>query len=77
MAEIADRNILPDIELKVAASSRHNECAFNRRRSDQISVHDALYVLGHGISVIARLGKRRVFAGSQQNRVRAVDAHEP
>jgi hypothetical protein len=60
MAEVADRNILPDVEFEVAASRSQNERTFDRRRPDKVAVNDALDVLQDRISVIAGLGERRI-----------------
>ena len=76
MAEIADRNILSDVELEIAASRRQDERTFNRRRPDEVAVNDALDVFEDGISVIAGFGECRILIGSKQNRVGAVDADE-
>jgi len=76
MAEVADRNILPDVELEVAASRRQDERTFDRRRPDEVAVDDTLDVLEDGIPVIAGLGERRVLIGSEQNRVRPIDTHK-
>ena len=56
MAEVADRNILPDVEFEVAASRSQDERTFDRRRPDQITVDDALNVFQDGVSVIADFG---------------------
>jgi len=72
MAEIADRNILPDVEFEVAASRRQHECTFDRRSPDEVAVNDALDVLEDGISMIAGFGERCVLIGSEQNRVRPI-----
>ena len=69
MAEVANRNILPDVEFEVAASRRQDERTFDRRRPDKVAVNDAFDVLEDGISVIARLGECRILIGSEQNRV--------
>ena len=76
MAEVADRNILTDIQLKIAASRSQNDCTFNRRRPDNVAVNDPLDVFEHGISMIAGLGERRVLIGSEQNRVGPIDAYQ-
>ncbi len=69
MAEVPDRNILPEVQLKVAAARRCNKRAFDRGRPNQVAVYNALHMLQHRISVIAGLGERRIFVGSQRNGV--------
>ena len=76
MAEVADRNVLPDVELKIAASRGQNERTFDRRRPDNVAVNDALDVLQDRISVIAGLCERRILTGSEQNRVRPIYTHK-
>jgi hypothetical protein len=63
VAEIPDRNILSDFELKVAASWRRNKGSFNGRCPDQVTVDNALHVLEYGISMIAGFGESGIFAG--------------
>ena len=76
MAEVADRNVLPDVELKIAASRRQDKSTFDCRRPDKVAVNDALDVLQDGVSVIAGLGERRILTGSEQNRVRPIHTHK-
>ena len=76
MAEVADRNILSDVQFEVAASRSHNERAFDSRRPDNVAVNDALDVLEDRVSVIAGLGECSVFIGSEQNRVGPIDSYK-
>ena len=75
MAEVADRNVLPDVQLKIAASCSQNEGTFDCRRPDNVAVNDALDVLQDGISMIAGLGEQRILLGSEQNRVGPIHTH--
>ena len=76
MGEVADGDILADVELEVAAARGDDEGAFDGRRPDEIAVNDALDVFEYGIAVIAGFGEGGVFIGSEQDRVGAVDADE-
>lgn len=76
MAEVADRYILSDVQLKIAASRSQNERAFDRRRPDDVAVNDALHMLQDGISMIAGLSERRILPCPEQNRVRPIYTHK-
>src|SRR5580704_10019677 len=76
VVEIANRNILSEGELEIAAARGQDERTFDGWRPDQIAVDDTLDVLQDGVSVIAGFGERGVFVGSEQDRVRAVHADE-
>src|SRR5271168_4742982 len=45
VTEIADRDILPDIELEIASSRGQHKRTFDRRGPDDIAIYNPLHVL--------------------------------
>ena len=77
VAQIADRDVLAEMQVEVAAAGRQHERAGNRGSPDDLVVDQPLDVLDHRIAVIAGLAQRGIGVGAQHHRVRTVDAGEP
>src|SRR6516164_1174234 len=76
MAQITDRYVLADIQGKVTAAGSEHECASNRRSPDEFAINKALNVLQYWITIVGSLTQCRVGIGTQQHRIRTVDADE-
>ena len=76
MAEIADRNILSEIQSEIAAARGQHECALIAGAQMISPSMSALMCSQHGIAVIAGLAQRRIGIGPQQHRIGTVDALE-
>src|SRR5271155_1754676 len=76
VAQIADRNVLADVQVETAAAGRQDKGAGNRRGPDDFAVDDAPEVFQHRVSVISGFGDSGILVGAQQHRVGAVDADE-
>src|SRR5579862_193007 len=74
VAQITNRNVLPDVKIEIAATRGYDEGSLNRGRPDDFVVDKPFYVFKHGISLIARFGERSVGVRPEQNRVGAVDS---
>jgi hypothetical protein len=72
VAEIADRSILANVQLEVAATGSHDDRTRDRRGPNDLAVHQPLDVLQDGIPVITRLGQRRIGVGAKQHCVGAI-----
>jgi hypothetical protein len=53
MTEVADRNVLSDVQFEVAASGGKDERTFNGGRPYKVAVNNAFDVLEDGIAMIA------------------------
>ena len=73
-ALVADRQVLPEMQLEVAAARGEHAAAVERRRPDDVAADDALDVVDGGIAVVAALAQGGVGAGAQQYRVWPVHA---
>src|ERR1700722_11659278 len=76
VAEIADGNILADVQIEIAATGGQHEGAGNGGRPDDLIFDQTLDVLEHRVSVIAGFGERGVGVGAEQHGVGAVDTDE-
>ncbi len=78
MTEIADGDILSDIELEVTSACGQNIRALDSWSPDKIAVDDTLDVLENGITVIACFREFRIWlllqAGRSRGRSRRRDA---
>src|SRR6267378_3141368 len=76
MAEITDGDVLSDVKVEIAATSRQHESASDGGRPYDLIVDQPLDVLQDRVSVISGLGECGVSVGTEQHRVGAVDADE-
>src|SRR6516225_5780835 len=73
MTPIADRGVLSQVKVEVAASGRENESAVNSGRPDNLSFEQAFDVFEHGVAVVAGFGKFGVCNGAEQNGIGTID----
>ena len=76
MAQIADGNILSDVEREIAASRGQHKGASDGRSPDDIAIDNTLDVLQDRIPVVTGLRKFGILIGSKHDEVGAVDPGE-
>jgi len=54
VAQIADRKILADMQIEIAAACAQNKTAGNRRGPDDLGLDQPVYVLQDRVAVVAR-----------------------
>src|ERR1700685_955726 len=77
VAEIADRDVLADVQVEVAATSRQHESAGDGGRPDDFVLDQPLAVFQHGISVVTVSGEWVLGIGTEQHGVGAMAADKP
>ena len=60
MAEIADRDVLADVELEIAAAGGEHEAALDRRRPDHPAIDDALEMVEDRIAFLDAAARRPI-----------------
>src|ERR1700729_2202244 len=75
-SEIADGNILADVQIEIAATGGQHEGAGNGGRPDDLIFDQTLDVLQYRVSVVAGFGERGVGVGAEQHGVGAIDTNE-
>ena len=75
--EVADRQVLAEAQLEVAAAGGEQERAVDGGRPDDLPVDDAGQVLADRVAVIGGLAHHRVGVGRQQQRERAAHPGQP
>src|ERR1700733_1150713 len=76
VAEIADGDVLSNVQGEIAATSGEHEGAGNSRCPDDLIFYQSLDVLEHRIAVVAGFGECGVGVGTEQHGVGAVDPDE-
>ncbi|MBB5319086.1 hypothetical protein HDF09_003785 [Edaphobacter lichenicola] len=76
MTEIADRDILSDVELEVAAACGQHKGALYGWRPDNIAVDEAFDVFENGMPLIAGLRELCIGVGSKQDGVGTVYTYQ-
>src|SRR5262249_14150310 len=76
VAQIADRDVLPDVQIEITAPRREHEGAGDGCGPDDLVLDQLSDMLQHGIPVVAGLGERRIGVGAQQHRIGSIDADE-
>lgn len=75
--EVADRQVLAQVQAEVAAPGGQHDCAADRGRPDDVAGQQPLDVLDDRVPVVAGLADLGVRVGAEQHRVRAVHAGHP
>jgi EmrB/QacA subfamily drug resistance transporter len=75
--EVADRQVLPEVQAEVATPGREHDRAADRGRPDDVAGQQALDVLDDRVPVVAGLADLGIGVGAQQHRIRAVHARHP
>jgi EmrB/QacA subfamily drug resistance transporter len=75
--EIADRQVLAQVQAEVAAPGGQHDRAADRRGPDDVAGQQPLDVLDDRIPVVAGLADLGIGVGAEQHRVRAVHAGHP
>jgi hypothetical protein len=73
VAEIADRQILSEIEFEIAAPRCQDDAAHDARRPDDIAVHQTIDVLEHRIALLAAAADRGERIIAQHQSIRPLD----
>ena len=76
MAEIADGEVLADVEFKVAAARGEHKAAFDGGCPDDVAINKAMDVLQDRIAFFAAAADSRVRLRTQNERVWAVDPRQ-
>jgi hypothetical protein len=76
VTEVADGNILPNVQFEIAASRREHKGAANRLGQHNVAVDDSLYMFQDRVTIIAGFCKPRIFDCSQQDGIRSTDTRE-
>src|ERR1700722_539786 len=76
VAKIADRDVLANVQVEIAATGSQHESAGNGGRPDDLIFNQPLHVLEHWVSVIAGLGERGVGVGAEQHGIGTVDTDQ-
>jgi EmrB/QacA subfamily drug resistance transporter len=77
MRQVADRQVLAEVQAEVAAPGGQHDRAGDRRRPDDLAGQQPLDVLDDRVPVVAGLADLGVRVGAEQHRVRAVHAGHP
>ncbi|HEY1734912.1 MAG TPA: hypothetical protein VGG23_10720, partial [Acidimicrobiales bacterium] len=77
MGQVADRQVLAEAQLVVAAPAGQQQRAVDRRGPDDVAVEQPGQVLADRVAVVGGLADRRLRVGRQQQRVRAGHARQP
>jgi hypothetical protein len=77
MAEVTDRDVLTDIQLKITSAGRNDEPAFNGGCPNNPSVHHTLDMVKDRITLVASPTGGCVRLCTEHKRVRSVDASKP
>src|ERR1700722_4807901 len=72
----ADRDVLANGQVEIAATGSQHESAGNGGRPDDLIFNQPLHVLEHWVSVIAGLGERGVGVGAEPHGIRTVDTDQ-
>jgi hypothetical protein len=76
MAQIADRDVLADMQVKVTAARRQDKGAGDCRGPNDFAVDDASQMVQYRVPVVSGFGDGGVLVGAQQHRIGTVDANE-
>src|SRR5579863_10040086 len=76
MAQIADRDVLADMQVEIAAPGGEHEGPVNGRGPDDLVVDELLHVLEHRIAIVDGLGEGGIRVGAEQDGIGSVDADE-
>ena len=76
MIQIANREILPDIERQITAARCDNKCAFNGWSPDDLAVNHALKMSADRVPVIIAAADGLIGLGAEHDRIRTVDASQ-
>src|SRR5580704_8415137 len=74
MAQIPDRYVLSNMEIKVATTGSEHKGSLDGRSPHDLAIHQPLDVLQDGIAVVAGLAQPGIGVGAQHHGVRTVDA---
>ena len=74
MTRISNGDVLTDVEVEIAAPGGNHKCALDGRRPDDFVIDEPLDVLEDRVALVAGLRQRGVCIGTEQDRVRTVDA---
>src|SRR5262249_17391004 len=67
VAQIADREILPDVQIEITAPRGEHEGAGDGWRPDDLVLDELFDMLQHGIPVVTGLSERRIRLGAEQH----------
>jgi hypothetical protein len=77
MPEVTDGDVLPEAQLKIAATGGNHQTPFDGWGPNDLSIDKTLDVFKNRIPFVASLGDGGVRLRSQQESVRAIDPGEP
>src|SRR5262249_28707621 len=66
VAQITDREVLPDVQIEITAARGEHEGARDGWRPDNLVLDEFFDMLQHGIPVVTGLSERRVSIGAEQ-----------
>ena len=76
VVEVADGDVLADVQVEITATGGQYESAGNGRGPDDLIFDQALDVVQHRVSVVTGFGERGVGVGAEQHSIRTVDTDE-
>src|ERR1700746_3712036 len=76
MVQIADREILADVQIEIAAPGSQDKGAGDRRSPDYLAIDDASEVLQYRITVVSGFRDRGIRVGAQQDGIWSVDSNQ-
>src|SRR5271166_1141899 len=67
VAQIADRNVLPDVQIEIAASRGEHERTGDRWGPDYLVLDEFSYMFQHRIPAVVGLGEGGISIGAEQH----------
>jgi hypothetical protein len=67
VAQITDREVLPDVQIEITATRGEHERAGDGRCPDDLLLDELSDMLQHGIPVVTGFGEGRIRVGAEQH----------
>lgn len=74
MAQIADRDVLADVQTKIAGARSKHEGAGDGWGPDDLVLYELFDMLQNWVPVVGGLGEGLISIGTEQRRIRPIDA---